>query len=274
VIARVQPMKLAAMEALYEGQEGASLTAFGLLRPEAERRDGKGPHYFSIEIPKMLSLMSFRDADAYVAGIDDLVEGNPERGILSAQEKIERGREVIAQLARYRTALEQNDRATAAEVAALFDPATPEGREFLENNYAYFGYGYLDSPWQTVPDVTLLFYSFRVMVGAGVFFILLLALVWWLNRRGRLENRRWLLWVALWSIPLAYIASQAGWIVAEVGRQPWAIQNLLPVSVSASRIGSGSVATTFFLFLALFTVLLAAEIGILCKQIKIGPDKE
>jgi hypothetical protein len=62
--------------------------------------------------------------------------------------------------------------------------------------------------------------------------------------------------------------------VAEVGRQPWAIQNLLPVSVSASRIGSGSVATTFFLFLALFTVLLAAEIGILCKQIKIGPDKE
>ena len=274
VIARVQPMKLAAMEALYEGQEGASLTAFGLLRPEAERRDGKGPHYFSIEIPKMLSLMSFRDADAYVAGIDDLVEGNPERGILSAQEKIERGREVIAQLARYRTALEQNDRATAAEVAALFDPATPEGREFLENSYAYFGYGYLDSPWQTVPDVTLLFYSFRVMVGAGVFFILLLALVWWLNRRGRLENRRWLLWVALWSIPLAYIASQAGWIVAEVGRQPWAIQNLLPVSVSASRIGSGSVATTFFLFLALFTVLLAAEIGILCKQIKIGPDKE
>lgn len=127
MIARVQPMKLAAMEALYEGQEGASLTAFGLLRPEAERRDGKGPHYFSIEIPKMLSLMSFRDADAYVAGIDDLVEGNPERGILSAQEKIERGREVIAQLARYRTALEQNDRRPPPRSPPCSTPQPPRG---------------------------------------------------------------------------------------------------------------------------------------------------
>ena len=236
VIARVQPMKLAAMEALYEGQEGASLTAFGLLRPEAERRDGKGPHYFSIEIPKMLSLMSFRSADAFVPGINDLVYGNEEYGVMPASEKIERGRVAVEELGRYRTAREKGDTAAITEIEAKFDRSTPQGAEFLREHFAYFGYGYLDSPWQTVPDVTLLFYSFRVMVGAGVFFILLLALVWWLNRRGRLENRRWLLWVALWSIPLAYIASQAGWIVAEVGRQPWAIQNLLPVSVSASRI--------------------------------------
>ena len=91
----------------------------------------------------------------------------------------------------------------------------------------------------------------------------------------KIESRGfWMLWVLLLCMPLAYLASQAGWIVAEVGRQPWAIQDLMPVGVAASRIASGSVATTFFIFLVLFTALLVAEISILCKQIKIGPEKE
>ncbi len=124
-----------------------------------------------------------------------------------------------------------------------------------------------------MPDVPLLFYSFRVMVGAGTLMIVLFAIVWWLNRRDRLERRRWLLWIAIMAVPLAYMASQAGWIIAEVGRQPWAIQGMMPVSVAATDIGSASVATTFFIFLALFTLLLAAELRIMFKQIKIGPDK-
>ena len=125
-----------------------------------------------------------------------------------------------------------------------------------------------------VPNVPLLFYSFRLMVGAGCLFILVLAAAWWFNRRDTLERKRWMLWVLLLCMPLAYLASQAGWIVAEVGRQPWAIQDLMPVGVAASRIASGSVATTFFIFLVLFAALLVAEISILCKQIKIGPEKE
>ena len=72
---------------------------------------------------------------------------------------------------------------------------------------------------------------------------------------------------------LGYIASQAGWVVAEVGRQPWAIQNLLPVGVAVTPIASGNVKTTFFIFLILFTALLIAEIGIMVKQIKIGPEE-
>ena len=274
VIARVQPMKLAAMEALYEGQEGASLTAFGLLRPEAERRDGKGPHYFSIEIPKMLSLMSFRSADAFVPGINDLVYGNEEYGVMPASEKIERGRVAVEELGRYRTAREKGDTAAITEIEAKFDRSTPQGAEFLREHFAYFGYGYLSSPEQIVPDVPLLFYSFRVMVGAGCFFILLLGLVWWLNRRDRLASKRWLLRTAVWSVPLAYLASQAGWVVAEVGRQPWAIQDLMPVGVAASKIPSGSVSVTFFLFLALFTALLAAELSIMFRQIKTGPKDD
>ncbi len=273
VVAEVQPMKLAAMEALYDGEQGASLTVIGLLRPEDERRAGK-PHYFRIDIPKMLSIMSFRDADAYVAGINDLVNGNPERGIMPAAEKIGRGRRAIAELARYRDALQRGDRAVADEVRALFDPSTAEGAGFLKEYFAYLGYGYLTSPEQIVPNVPVLFYSFRIMVGAGCFFILLFAAVLWLLRRDRLERYRWLLWTAILAVPLAYIASQAGWIVAEMGRQPWAIQDLMPTSVAVSDMSAASVKVTFFLFLALFTALLAAELSIMFKQISIGPDKK
>ena len=274
VIARVQPMKLAAMEALYDGSQGAPLTAIGIVKPEAERTSNEDAFYFKIDIPKLLSIMSFRDADAYVAGINDLVNGNERYGVMSAGEKIERGRVAVGELARYRKALDEGDQATIDEVTAKFDPATPQGEEFLREYFAYFGYGYLDAPQDIVPDVPLLFYSFRVMVGAGCFFILLLGLVWWLNRKDRLADKRWLLWIAVWSVPLAYLASQAGWVLAEVGRQPWAIQDLMPVGIAASKIGSTSVTATFFIFLALFTALLIAELSILFRQIKIGPEQE
>ena len=179
-------MKLAAMEALYDGQEGAPLTAVGILRPEAQRTNDDDAFYFKIDIPKMLSLMSFRSADAFVPGINDLVYGNEKYGVMSAAEKIERGRVAVEELGRYRTARKKGDTAAIAEIEAKFDRSTPRGAEFLREHFAYFGYGYLDSPQQIVPDVPLLFYSFRVMVGAGCFFILLLGLVWWLNRRDRL----------------------------------------------------------------------------------------
>ena len=87
IVARVQPMKLAALEALYDGEEGAALTAVGILRPEAERSNNEDAFYFKIAIPKMLSLMSFRDADAFVPGINDLVNGNPQYGIMPTIEK-------------------------------------------------------------------------------------------------------------------------------------------------------------------------------------------
>ena len=244
-----------------------------VLFSEGQRTCDDDAFYFKIGIPKLLSLMSFRSADAFVPGINDLVYGNEERGILSTAEKMSRGRHAIDQLGRYHEAREKGDEAAMHEVERLFDASTPEGAAFLRDYYAYFGYGYLRSPQETVPNVPLVFYSFRVMVGAGCFFILLCAVVWWLNRRDRLAGKRWLLRVMILSIPLAYLASQAGWIVAEVGRQPWTIQNLLPACVSGSHIAATPVAVTFFIFLALFTVLLAAELAIMLRQIKIGPNE-
>ena len=110
------------------------------------------------------------------------------------------------------------------------------------------------------------------MVGAGMLLMLVLLLMLWFERREQLTSQRWLLYAGLWSIPLVYLAGQCGWIVAEVGRQPWAIQDLLPVSVSVSGVSSASVITTFCLFLVLFTVLLVAEVRILCRAIRKGPD--
>ena len=112
----------------------------------------------------------------------------------------------------------------------------------------------------------------RVMVGLGGYFILFFIIVLIVSKKEKLADMRWLQRVALWTIPLAYIGSQAGWVVAEVGRQPWAIQDMLPVGAAISKLQTGSVQLTFFIFLLLFTVLLFAEIGIMLKAIKKGPE--
>ena len=150
--------------------------------------------------------------------------------------------------------------------------AAEQARSLLDENFAYFGYGYIKDPADLVPHVGLTFYSFRVMVLLGGYFNLLfiVALIW--SKKNKFADARWLQWASLWTIPLAYIAGQAGWIVAEVGRQPWAIQDILPTGASVSKLATSSVQTTFFVFLFLFTVLLIAEIGIMVKAIKKGPS--
>ncbi len=276
LVAKHQPMKLAALEGLYEGKSGAGLVAIGAVNPEKNVDNNAEPYLFKLEIPKLLSLMGYHDFNAFVPGINDLVYGNPSQGLLPTQEKIERGRAAIAQLTRYKEAKDDGDTAVMRQVEALFDPATPQGRSFLDNYFAYFGYGYLNSPADIVPNVWLLFYSFRIMVGMGFFLIVLLGLVAWLSWKNKLDVRRWrwLLYVCLWAIPFTYLASQAGWVVAEVGRQPWTIQDLLPTVASVSSVNAAAVQVTFYLFLALFTVLLIAELRIMIRQVKLGPKAE
>ena len=166
-VAQKQPMKLAAMEGLYEGTNGAGLTAIGVLNPDKTKyNDSAEPFIFNIEIPKMLSLLAERDADAYVPGIVNLIEGGyPTRDgtpALSAAEKMERGKTAIQALATYRQAVKDKD-----EVAAQ------QARKQLDEHFAYFGYGYIQSPEELIPPVGLTFYSFHLMVLLGGYFILL-----------------------------------------------------------------------------------------------------
>ena len=100
------------------------------------------------------------------------------------------------------------------------------------------------------------------------------ALALFLGWKNKLSDYKWILWVFLWSIPLGYLAGQLGWIVAEVGRQPWTIQDILPVQAAVSSLQTSSVQITFFLFVVLFTGLAIAEVNIMLKQIKKGPDAD
>ena len=134
----------------------------------------------------------------------------------------------------------------------------------------YFGYGYLEKPTDIVPPIATTFYSFHIMVGLGMWFIVLFIIVLYLTMANDITRYRKVLWMALLSIPLGYIAAEAGWIVAEVGRQPWAIQDLMPVGIAATHIDVGNVQVSFWLFALLFTVLLIAEIKIMLKQIAHG----
>ncbi|MHC1732745.1 MAG: cytochrome ubiquinol oxidase subunit I [Bacteroidales bacterium] len=267
-IAKVQPVKFAAMEALYEGKTEAGLTVIGALSDSGERIGEKKVHdiKMKIEIPGLLSFMTTGRSEGYVPGMKDLINGNPERGILSVTEMMERGRYARQVLTDYKVAKELDDNDSMSALAARF-----KDRDFIDNYFRYFGYSYFEHPWQVIPSVPVTFYAFRVMVGLGFFFILLFTLAIWFHRRQTLEKNRWFLWLALISIPLAYLASELGWIVTEMGRQPWIIQNLMPVHVAVSNISTGAVQTTFWLFAVLFTALLTAEISIMVKQIKTGP---
>ncbi len=103
---------------------------------------------------------------------------------------------------------------------------------------------------------------------------LVLLLSAWFAWKERIADKKWLLWAALWCIPLAYLCGQCGWIVAEVGRQPWTIQGLLPVNVAISSLSADAVKTTFFVFLAVFALFLVIEIRLLLGAIRKGPEVE
>jgi len=262
-VAEVQPMKLAAMEALYDGGEGEGLTVIAAINPFSQPDYAKGGEApLRIAIPNGLSLLATHSMNGYVPGINDILNGYtcPDgKRELSAEEKMERGRNAIAALAEYRK----------IKAADANDSRLPELTKQLKEDMPYFGYGYIKDRDELVPFIPINFYAFRIMVGIGtllLLFFLVIGHVAW--RQDITVRSRWLWMAAILMLPLTYIASEAGWIVAELGRQPWAIQDMLPTVAAVSDLRSGSVALTFFIFLVLFTVLLIAEIRIMCRVIK------
>lgn len=270
-IAKVQPVKFAAFEAHYYGKHNVDLIAFGILK-DSDKRIGEKKvkdFVFRIRIPGFLSVLTGGDKDAFVPGINDLIMGGlPEHQELTVAEKIQRGTEAKDVLNDYKRAKLVNNRDQLELIKEYF-----RDRNFIEKNLKYFGYAFLKSPEDAIPNVSVSFYSFHLMVILGFFFILVCILSLILLLRGKLLKNRWFLWILLFSIPLVYIASESGWILAEMGRQPWIIQDLMPVNVAVSKISTGSVMTTFILFAILFTALLIAEVSIMVRQIKTGPKQ-
>ena len=261
-VARVQPMKLAAMEGLYRGSVGQDIVGVGVLRPDGPDADDNGMA-FSIDIPHGLSYLIYGEGDRFVPGIYDLIDGRTittEGDTLYADsyaERIAKGVEAREALARYNTAAKNNDTQAMAAAAAE-----------VKAGFADFGYGYLPSPEAAIPPVGMTFYAFHIMVMAGGFLLLLCAaMAWFAFRRQAWLGNKWVCWIGIASIAIVWICSQAGWVTAEVGRQPWVIQNLMPTTAAISSIESGSVELTFWLFAVLFTGLLVAEISIMLRYI-------
>jgi cytochrome bd ubiquinol oxidase subunit I len=267
-ISEVQPVKFAAFEALYQGRDNAGLVVAAALKDSGEKIGKKNikDFVFRIEIPGLLSVMTTGKKDGFVPGINDHVKGNSDRSILSLDDKITRGRVARDLLLDYKRARQKNDIEEIEVIRSKF-----REKHFHENYFRYFGYALLGSPEDVIPNVPVAFYSFHIMVLLGFLFIFIFCLSMYFLFRGTIVNKRWFLWAVLFSVPLTYVASEAGWILAEMGRQPWIIQDLMPVSSGLSQISSGSVMVTFILFALLFTALLIAEISIMVKQIKTGP---
>ena len=260
-VAKTQPMKLAAMEALYNGGHSQSLTAVAWVSPfgQADYANEQEPS-FKVGIPNALSFLATRDLNGYVPGVNDIIKGYTDHSGQkqpSLKEKITRGQTAIKALQQYRSG-----------------DKSPKVRQDVADNIQYFGYGYVKEADQIVPNIPINFWAFRVMVGLGVLCILFFLVVGHVSWRRNIADPkwRWLFITAIVLVPLGYIGSEAGWIVAEMGRQPWTIQDMLPTWAAVSDIGSSSVILTFFIFLALFTTMLVVEINILFKQIRKGME--
>lgn len=263
VVSRVQPMKLAAMEGLYHGSTGQSLVGVGLLNPNKTVDNNEKEMLFSIDIPYGLSILANHDANSFVPGIKDIIDGvsvnanGDTINTVSYAERIQRGKAAQNALRLYNDAYNNGD-TLAMDVAS----------KALAEDFQYFGYGYYNNPADLVPPVGITFYAFRIMVMAGgylLIFLLLMVIV--VYRKPSVAEKKWIGWLGVISIPVVWICSQAGWVVAEVGRQPWVIQDLMPTRAGVSAISESSVQLTFWIFAVLFTAMLIAEISIMVRYI-------
>jgi cytochrome d ubiquinol oxidase subunit I len=256
-----QKMKIAAIEAMWHTEPApASFTVFGL--PNLKERKTE----FEVKVPWVLGLIATRSVDKPVPGIDELV----------AMAKARIGNGLIAYDALDKL---RRDRDNAALRATLDAHAADLGYALLLKRFRpdvqNASADEIDKAAQsTVPDVPVLFWSFRLMVGVGLWFIALFALAFWLSAKRQLDRHRAFLWAALLSLPLPWLAAELGWIVAEYGRQPWAIEGVLPTFLAVSGNDAHNVLFSLLGFALFYTALLAADLFLLAKYIRLGPAHE
>ena len=257
-IGDVQKVKLAAVEAEYETHPApAPFTIFGIPNDEEERMD------YAIQIPYAMGIIATRSFDEEVTGIKDLKEQHRVRILSGVQ------------------AYKHMD-------AVRDGSATPAEQALFDANKENLGYAMLLQPFTqditrptpealeravdySIPPVAPLFYSFRLMVLAGFLMLALFAAAFWYSTKHRITQPRWLLKSALYGLPLPWIACEAGWFVAEFGRQPWSIAEVLPVHVSVSNLSVGDVVFTMVGYTLFYTVMFIISFYLMKKFAKKGP---
>jgi cytochrome d ubiquinol oxidase subunit I len=197
MVSQYQPTTLAAMEGLFETRDGAPLVILG--QPNVAKRKLENP----LEIPNMLSFLTYKHWNAGVRGLDSFPED------------------------------------------------------------------------QWPDNIELLYYSYHIMVGLGTMFIAVMVVSAFLLWRGKLYRSRWMLWILMLSVPLPYIANTAGWMTAELGRQPWLIHGLMRTMHGASpRVGAGSAWFSLLGFMGLYLVLSMLWLFLIYREIDHGPSHD
>jgi cytochrome d ubiquinol oxidase subunit I len=255
-----QKMKIAAIEAMWHTEPApASFTVFGI--PSVKDRDTK----LEIKVPWVLGLIATRSLDKPVLGIDDLVkhaEAQIRSGLIAydALDRLRRDRG-NAQL---RATLDAH--AMDLGYALLLKRIRPDVQNATDAEIAR-------AASSTIPDVPVLFWSFRLMVGVGFFLVALFAVAFYFSAVGQLGRYRTFLWVALCSLPLPWVAIELGWIVAEYGRQPWAVEGVLPTFLAVSSTSAGNVLFSLIGFVVFYSGLLVFDVVLMLKYIRLGPDE-
>lgn len=258
-----QPTKLAAIEGEWETHPAPA--AFNLIAFPSQKEE---KNLFAIQIPYVMGIITTRSLDTQVKGLREIMAEN--------EVKIRNGISAYGSLEQ----IKQGNN----------DPLVLQNFEKYKDE---LGYGYLVKRFtdkdnipmtqateaniqaavkDSIPAVAPLFWAFRIMVGIGFLMLLGIGIAVWLTFKSKIGEKRWLHRLFLFGIPLPWIASECGWFVAEYGRQPWAIQGILPTSVAHSSLSAGEVLFTLILICGLYTLFLVAEMFLMFKYARLGPS--
>ncbi len=255
----VQKTKLAAIEAEWETQPApAAFTLFGI--PDQKTQENR----FAIQIPYALGIIATRSVDTPVIGLKDL--------LVQHEARIRNGMKAYALLEQLRSG--SNDQALRDEFNSVKkDLGYGLLLKRYTDNVAEATEAQIQKATQdSIPSVAPLYFSFRIMVLCGILMLLIIGASFWSVIRNRIGDKKWLLRAAFYGIPLPWIAVESGWFVAEYGRQPWAIGEVLPTAVAHSNLSAGDILFSMVLICGLYTLFLVAELFLMFKFARLGPS--
>jgi len=258
-VGQIQKVKLATMEAAWDTEPPpASFTIFGF--PDQEARTTRG----EIKVPWLGGLIVTRSLDKPIKGVKQLVA--------ESEVRIEKGKRAFGLLQKLRAG-----------------DASPALLQEFNSLKQHLGYGLLlkrytpnvtdATPEQihraaldTIPNVGVMFWSFRIMVGLGFYMLALIAVSFYFCAKREFDRKRWLLKLIVFSMPAPWIAAELGWIVAEYGRQPWSIGEVLPTLLASSTLSTWDLIGSISAIVMLYTAFMIAAAYLMVKYVRLGPS--
>jgi cytochrome bd ubiquinol oxidase subunit I len=257
-VGKSQQTKMATLEAMWETEPApASFNLIAMPNEQAMKND------FAVKIPWAMGLIGTRSLDKQILGIKEIIAANIGR--------IRNGREAVIALETLRK--NRTDEAAQASLkqygddlgfGLLLKSYVSDVRLATEADIAH-------AARETIPRVTPMFWSFRIMVLCGVLMLMLMAVAFYASVKNNFAEKRWLLKWAFWSLPLPWLACEAGWFVAEYGRQPWTVYGVLPTNLSVSSLTAANIWGSIFGFVTLYTILLIVEVYLMVRFSRQGP---